>query len=302
MANKTLQTTLKKILTDGSVYTIYMKNRAKDVVVDDKTTMADIATKVSGMATGATKVAKSSSNGYILINGTSTAVYTHPASGVTAGTYNKVTVDKNGHVTSGSNVTNWTGTTSGDSSSATVAFTEASERVNVATGEKLSTMFGKIAKYLGDLKNMAFVDSVGTANLDDTLTTFYNNAIQKSNVTESTSITEAGWVSDARAIASLQNQINTINSNLSGLNSNIQDRIPGNTSVLSFIAWDSKFDILSLTVSGKDRSVLIPCTATADQQFITKLWVVWNNNQWELRVTFIMNSVQYTIRIPGSSV
>ena len=48
--------------------------------------------KLNGIATGATKVAKSSSNGHILINDTDTVVYTHP------------TGDGNNHLPSGGSV------------------------------------------------------------------------------------------------------------------------------------------------------------------------------------------------------
>jgi phage-related tail fiber protein len=54
--------------------------------------------------TDATKV-EASTNGKIKINGTDTTVYSHPTSGVTAGTYRSVTVNTQGHVTSGTNPT-----------------------------------------------------------------------------------------------------------------------------------------------------------------------------------------------------
>lgn len=57
----------------------------------------------------ATKVADSTTNGNILINGTETNVYSHPNSGVTAGTYKSVTVNAQGHITSGSNPTTLSG-------------------------------------------------------------------------------------------------------------------------------------------------------------------------------------------------
>ena len=56
---------------------------------------------------GATTV-KSDGNGNITISSTDT-VYTHPDSGVTAGTYKSVTVNKQGHVTSGTNPTTLAG-------------------------------------------------------------------------------------------------------------------------------------------------------------------------------------------------
>lgn len=59
--------------------------------------------------TDATKTASSTTNGNILINGTETKVYTHPNSNVTAGTYKSVTVNAQGHVTSGTNPTTLAG-------------------------------------------------------------------------------------------------------------------------------------------------------------------------------------------------
>ena len=55
--------------------------------------------------TDATKTEASATNGNIKINGTDTKVYTHPASGATAGTYTSVTVDSQGHITAGTNPT-----------------------------------------------------------------------------------------------------------------------------------------------------------------------------------------------------
>ena len=117
-------------------------------------------------------------------------------------------------MTGASNVTDWTGSVSGDGSNETSTFTEATTRENLKTGEKHSTMFGKISKWFADLKPLAFVEKVGTSNLDTTLTTFYNNRLTTDKVTTSTSITEAGWVADARAIASLKNSIDSINSKM----------------------------------------------------------------------------------------
>lgn len=219
MATRNLRTILKKIYPNGDIDNIFFKTRAKDVVVDESgtQTLADIADKVNDSAEGATKTEKSSTNGNLKIDGSEVNVYTHPTSGVTAGTYNSVTVDKNGHVTKGTRVTDWTGTVSGNASNATNTFTQATSRANLTSGEKQSTSFGKIMKWFADLGTMAFASNVGTANLDSTLTTFYNAAITTDNVTKSTSITAAGWVADARAIAALQTQINTINSNITSM-------------------------------------------------------------------------------------
>lgn len=213
--NRKLRILLKKIYPNGNIDTIFFKSRAKDVLVDESgtETLADIVEKVNDMNEGATKVEDSSTNGNIKINGTETNVYTHPNSGATAGTYNSVTVNSQGHVTAGTKVTNWTGTVSGNASNATTTFSQASTRTNISSGSTLSTTFGRIMKWFADLKSLAFVDKVGTANLDSTLTTAYNKRVTTDKVTTSTSITASGWVADARAVATLQNQINTINSN-----------------------------------------------------------------------------------------
>ena len=57
----------------------------------------------------------------------------------------------------------------GDGSNVTAAFTAASTRANVATGEKLSVLFGKIAKWLTDLKALAFKDVVAKTDLESTV-------------------------------------------------------------------------------------------------------------------------------------
>lgn len=57
----------------------------------------------------ATKVADSTTNGNILVDDIEINVYSHPNSGVTAGTYKSVTVNAQGHVTAGSNPTTLSG-------------------------------------------------------------------------------------------------------------------------------------------------------------------------------------------------
>lgn len=53
----------------------------------------------------------------------------------------------------------------GDGSNVTAAFTAASTRANIATGEKLSVLFGKIAKWLSDLGSLAFKSTVAKSDL-----------------------------------------------------------------------------------------------------------------------------------------
>ena len=53
----------------------------------------------------------------------------------------------------------------GDGSNVTAAFTAASSRANIATGEKLSVLFGKIAKLFSDLGSLAFKSTVAKTDL-----------------------------------------------------------------------------------------------------------------------------------------
>lgn len=53
----------------------------------------------------------------------------------------------------------------GDGSNVTAAFTAATARANIATGEKLSVLFGKIAKWFSDLGKLAFKSTVDKSDL-----------------------------------------------------------------------------------------------------------------------------------------
>lgn len=64
----------------------------------------------------------------------------------------------------------------GDGSNVTAAFTAASTRVNVATGEKLSVLFGKIAKWFSDLGSLAFKSTVAKSDLANDVQTSLGKA------------------------------------------------------------------------------------------------------------------------------
>lgn len=81
----------------------------------------------------------------------------------------------------------------GDSANNTVAFATASTRENIASGEKHSTIFGKITKWFSDLKSGAFATVV---NNDTT--------------------TAEGYVADARIVKTHGDEIDALNANLTG--------------------------------------------------------------------------------------
>lgn len=57
----------------------------------------------------------------------------------------------------------------GDGSSLTETFSAASSRANIASGESNATIFGKIAKWLSDLKALAFKDKVSDSDISGTV-------------------------------------------------------------------------------------------------------------------------------------
>lgn len=57
----------------------------------------------------------------------------------------------------------------GDGSDITETFTAASSRANIVSGESNATIFGKIAKWLGDLKALAFKDNVSDSDISGTI-------------------------------------------------------------------------------------------------------------------------------------
>ena len=82
----------------------------------------------------------------------------------------------------------------GDGSNVTAAFTAASTRANIATGEKLSVLFGKIAKWLSDLGSLAFKSTVAKSDLASDVQTSLgkaDSALQSAPVTSVNSKTGA---------------------------------------------------------------------------------------------------------------
>lgn len=100
--------------------------------------------------TDATKVADSTTNGNILINGTETNVYSHPNSGVTAGTYKSVTVNAQGHITAGTNPTTLAGygiTDAETKGAASSALASAKEYTDTVASGKANTSHNHDSAY-----------------------------------------------------------------------------------------------------------------------------------------------------------
>lgn len=107
-AAATVQTNLNTVSDTLDAHT---GNAGIHVTATNKSNWGDAYThsQSAHARTDATKVSDSSTNGNIIINGAETNVYTHPTSGVSAGTYKSVTVNAQGHVTGGTNPTTLAG-------------------------------------------------------------------------------------------------------------------------------------------------------------------------------------------------
>lgn len=83
----------------------------------------------------------------------------------------------------------------GDSSDTVTKFTAATTRANVATGEKLSVLFGKIAKWFADLGSLAFKSTVAKSDLaSDVQIMLAAGEVKMHKVT----LTVAGWNSSTK--------------------------------------------------------------------------------------------------------
>ena len=82
----------------------------------------------------------------------------------------------------------------GDGSNVTAKFSAATTRTNIATGEKLSVLFGKVAKWFTDLGSLAFKSTVAKSDLANDVQTSLDkadSALQSAPVTSVNSKTGA---------------------------------------------------------------------------------------------------------------
>lgn len=156
----TASATANAAATNGNVY----------LNVLDNYTVRD-SHKIVG--TGATTVT-SDANGVITISSTDTnTVYTHPNSGVTAGTYKSVTVNAQGHVTSGTNPTTLSGYGITDAKIANGVITLGANSITPLTShQSLSNYYtkGEVNSQISSIPKFAIsvVTDLPTANISDT--------------------------------------------------------------------------------------------------------------------------------------
>jgi hypothetical protein len=156
----TASATSNAIASNGNVY----------LNVLDNCTVRD-SHKIVG--TGATTVT-SDANGVITISSTDTnTVYTHPNSGVTAGTYKSVTVNAQGHVTAGTNPTTLSGYGITDAKIANGVITLGANSITPLTShQSLSNYYtkGEVNAQISSIPKFAIavVNDLPTTNISDT--------------------------------------------------------------------------------------------------------------------------------------
>ena len=101
----------------------------------------------------------------------------------------------------------------GNASDMTTAFTQASTRTNLKTGEKISASFGKIMKWFADLKAVAFSGSYNDLSNKPSIP---SGAAASQAVANNCTTTAAGSVLDARQGKVLMDKANQLSSDLDG--------------------------------------------------------------------------------------
>lgn len=99
----------------------------------------------------------------------------------------------------------------GNASDMTAAFTQASTRTNLKTGEKISASFGKIMKWFADLKTVAFSGSYSDLSNKPSIP---SGAAASQAVANNCTTTAAGSVLDARQGKVLMDKANQLSSEL----------------------------------------------------------------------------------------
>lgn len=155
----------------------------------------------------------------------------------------------------------------GDGSSVTAAFTAASSRTNIATGEKLSVLFGKIAKWLSDLGSLAFKSTVAKTDLASDVQTSLGKAdsalqsVTKSDV-------GLGNVDNVKQYSASNPPPYPVTS-VNGMTGNVTIKPKCVTVTLSSSGWDSTAKTQTVTVTGVNASetaqMITPTPALASQ-------------------------------------
>jgi hypothetical protein len=146
--------------------------------------------------------------------------------------------------------------TDGNGSNVTAAFTMNSAKVNIATGDTLAVIFGKISKYLNDLGTLAYKSSILVEDLP-TGTVVDANYVHTDNNLTNQLVTDINGNTTARHTHTNKSTLDLI----TGINSNFNTEynandIPTSGAVYALLGFpDIDWDGDALTLDGFDSSV-----------------------------------------------
>lgn len=133
-----------------------------------------------------------------------------------------------------------------------IVFTQAASRENIASGEKLNIILGKIRKWFADIKGAAFQDVSNTLTtteagkvldarqgkvLDEKVT----EKVDKTDVVNGLTETAAGKVLDARQGKVLDEKIDDLSREVSDLNSKLNPKSYDISSINLKSAWEVRY-------------------------------------------------------------
>lgn len=108
----------------------------------------------------------------------------------------------------------------GNASNLTVAFSQATTRANLKTGEKLSVSLGKIMKFFADMAAVSFSGSYTDLSNRPSIP---SGAAASYAVANNDTTTAAGYVADARIVRTHGLEIDQLSSDLSSVRQSFQD-------------------------------------------------------------------------------
>lgn len=142
----------------------------------------------------------------------------------------------------------------GNGSDVTATFTQAGERANISTGEKLSVIFGKIKKYFSDLGTAAFkntgtgANDVATGNHSHSaVTTSTNGFMSSTDKSKLDGITAGAQVNTVNSVAGKTGAVTLNKSDVGLSNVNNTSDLDKPVSAAQQYALNSKVDLSSYT-------------------------------------------------------
>lgn len=185
----------------------------------------------------------------------------------------------------------------GDGSSLTETFTVASTRANIESGKSNATIFGKIAKWLSDLKALAFKDKVGVGDVESgtygisvsgnagTATTATNASITRTADTTNGDKLQIGTgtavnITNAKHAASADSATSATNyASSGGIATALSDKVP-KTMVTSLADWNTlketgiyEIESQASNVAHSPESGKLGCYVTVAAGYVTQLAV-----------------------------